>query len=63
MKHHENLPWLTHARIDAMQPVFVLLGNIILNFDNQEFSKSGETLPCDNYARLMHLMHDDLERL
>ena len=35
-----NCPWLTHACVTTMQPVFALLGNISSNFDYQEFLKA-----------------------
>ena len=63
MKHQSNCPWLTHARVATMQPVVVLLGNIRLNFYNQEFLKAGVILPYDKHARLMQLVKGTLERL
>ena len=60
MKHQENFTWLTHSRVTVLQPVIAFLGNIISNFDYQEFLKSIDTLPCGKHARLVHLMHDTL---
>ena len=63
MKHKENCPCLNHAQVATLQPVFVLLGNIISNFNDQDFLKAGENMSHGKHARLIDLMQDNLEWL
>ena len=59
-KYQATFPLLTHVRIVAIQRVVESLINISLKFENQETLIGGDSLPYDNYSRILRLMQGTL---